>query len=550
MKQDALQTSTVVPRYLHANPPATLLDILQVPIYMTDTSGKITYFNECLAKLWGTKPEIGQDFWKGYTIIDENGKALPIDKCPMSVCLKEKRAVQGKEIRILRPDGEVKTLIPNPQPIFDDAGDMTGAINVLIDITKVKVVETDLKENQSNFRTEINLLKQQMEEKIDEYKNKNTELKRSEERYHKMVEEVEDYAIILLDKDGIVRNWNKGAEKIKGYKDYEIIGKSFSNFYLPEDAKNGLPQKLLNEGRVNGKAIHEGWRKRKDGSRFWGSIVITALHDDKNNVIGFTKVTRDLTERKITEDKMKEYTNQLEFQNKELEQFAYAASHDMKEPLRKIHLYNTSIADNPNNKLDEKSRDFLNRSISATKRMTDLIEDLLTYSKTTSNLESFDSVDLNEIVEEIIQLHKEEFDQKKVKFNIGQLPIIKAVSFQMKQLMFNLINNSIKYKHPEREVVIEIIAETEDGRDLIQYCADPVVRYYKISVIDNGIGFESQYSERIFDIFQRLNNLPGTKGSGIGLAICKRIVQNHHGFIKASGVVNEGARFDIYLPIN
>ena len=550
MKQDAVRASTAVPVYIPINPPATLLDILQVPIYITDPFGKITYYNESLTKLLGTIPEIGQDFWKGYTIIDEDGKALPIEKCPMSICLKERRAVSGKEIRILRPDGHIKMIMTNPQPIFDEAGKMTSAINMLVDITKIKEAELEIEENQSKYKDEIRRLKEQMEKRIEEYKIKNNELKQSEERYHKMVEEVEDYAIILLDKEGIVRNWNKGAEKIKGYKDYEIVGKSFSNFYLPEDAKNGLPQKLLNQGRVHGKAIHEGWRKRKDGSRFWGSIVITALHDENNNVIGFTKVTRDLTERKITEDKMKEYTNQLEFQNKELEQFAYAASHDMKEPLRKIHLYNTSIADNPNNKLDEKSRDFLNRSISAAKRMTDLIEDLLTYSKTTSNLESFDTVDMNEVVEEIIQLHKEEFDQKKVKFNIGKLPVIQAVSFQMKQLMFNLINNSIKYKHPEREVLIQIESEDENGKDLIQYGADPVVKYHRISVIDNGIGFESQYSERIFDIFQRLNNLPGTKGSGIGLAICKRIVQNHHGFIKASGVVNEGAQFDIYLPIN
>ena len=549
MKQDALQTSTVVPGFLHINPPSTLLDVLQVPIFMTDPVGKITYFNDSLTRLLGKAPEIGQDFWKSYTVIDENGNAIPVEKCPMSICLKEKRAVSGKDIRILRPDGEIKTVLSNPQPIFDETEVMTGVINMIVDITKVRQNEVNQNANQLIDKNEISEFKDKMEGNIEDYKNKNEELKRSEERYHKMIEEVEDYAIILLDKDGIVRNWNKGAEKIKGYKDYEIIGKSFSNFYLPEDVKNGLPQKLLNEGKVNGKAIHEGWRKRKDGSRFWGSIVITALHDDKNNVIGFTKVTRDLTERKITEDKMNEYTNQLEFQNKELEQFAYAASHDMKEPLRKIHLYNTSIADNPNNKLDEKSRDFLNRSISATKRMNDLIEDLLTYSKTTSNLESFDNVDMNEIVEEIIQLHKEEFDQKKVKFSIGELPVLQAVSFQMKQLMFNLISNSIKYKHPEREVLLEIISKVENGRNLIQYGADPAVQYHKISVIDNGIGFESQYSERIFDIFQRLNNLPGTKGSGIGLAICKRIVQNHHGFINASGVVNEGARFDIYLPV-
>src|SRR5580704_355085 len=124
----------------------------------------------------------------------------------------------------------------------------------------------------------------------------NDELRKSEERYHKMIEEVEDYAILMLNREGIVQNWNKGAEKIKGYKESEIVGKSFRLFYLPEDREKKLPEKLIEEAVRNGKAIHEGWRMRKDGSKFWGSIVITALHDEERNVIGFSKVTRDLTE--------------------------------------------------------------------------------------------------------------------------------------------------------------------------------------------------------------------------------------------------------------
>ena len=131
-------------------------------------------------------------------------------------------------------------------------------------------------------------------------KVKNDELRNSEERYHRMVDEVEDYAIILLDNHGIIQNWNRGAEKIKGYSEKEIVGKSFSTFYLPEDVENGLPTRLLNLATIEGKALHEGWRKRKDGNRFWGSTVLTALHDAEGNVIGFTKVTRDLTERKLS----------------------------------------------------------------------------------------------------------------------------------------------------------------------------------------------------------------------------------------------------------
>jgi light-regulated signal transduction histidine kinase (bacteriophytochrome) len=319
---------------------------------------------------------------------------------------------------------------------------------------------------------------------------------------------------------------------------------------LPSDRETGIPEKILDDAKKTGKALHEGWRMRKDGSIFWGSIVLTALHDNQKNIIGFSKVTRDLTERKLSEDRLREYTNQLEFQNKELEQFAYAASHDMKEPLRKIHLYNSFIAESPSNILDEKSKEFLTRSMAAVKRMTGLIEDLLTYSKTTANLESFENVDLTAAVEEIRAMHKEEMEQNNVSIKTDGLPTIYAIPFQVKQLLFNLINNSIKYKHPDRNVDILLKAKVVHGSGIKERDAEQNKTYQKISVIDNGIGFEPQYADKIFNVFQRLNNHSSSaKGSGIGLAICKRIVQNHHGFIKATGKENVGARFDIYLPI-
>jgi len=203
--------------------------------------------------------------------------------------------------------------------------------------------------------------------------------------------------------------------------------------------------------------------------------------------------------------------------------------------------------ENASTQLDEKSRDYLGRSINAVKRMTELIEDLLTYSKTTANSESMEDIDLNEVVEEIVLLHKDELEQKHVRIELERLPCIYGVPFQFKQLMANLINNSIKYRHPEREAFIQIRSVEVRGSQINDKDVEPRKKYYQISVQDNGIGFEEEYAEKIFELFQRLNS-SGVKGSGIGLAICKKIMQNHKGFIKASGVPGKGARFDIYIP--
>ncbi|HEU0063685.1 MAG TPA: PAS domain S-box protein, partial [Flavisolibacter sp.] len=272
MKQNIAQAGQIarVQEVLHSHDYSKFLDLLPVPVYTTDINGVINYYNHSASILWGRNPEIGE-LWNGsYKILNSDGSELDLENCPMAICIKEKRPVIGKEIQIVRPDGSIRIVNPHPQPIFADNGEMVGALNMLIDVTEVKKAEKVLKDNETVYRKKVDSLGNQVLDQVADLKSKNRELKKSEERYHKMVEEVEDYAIILLDKNGIVQNWNKGAEKIKGYKEHEIIGRSFSNFYLPEDRAIGLPEKLLKKGREEGKALHEGWRMRKDGSRFWG----------------------------------------------------------------------------------------------------------------------------------------------------------------------------------------------------------------------------------------------------------------------------------------
>jgi PAS domain S-box-containing protein len=376
----------------------------------------------------------------------------------------------------------------------------------------------------------------------------NAALEESEDRYQRMIAEVEDYAIIRLSKNGIIENWNKGAEKIKGYKAEEIIGKSFHLFYTPEDLELGMPERLLDIAAGEGRAQKEGWRVRKDGSRFWGSITITALHDENNNVVGFTKVTRDLTSLKQANDQLDAKRQELERSNKELTSFSYVASHDLQEPLRKIMLFAQLLLDKEGESMSERGKEILGKIHAGTLTMKRLIEDLLSYSRAQSYSTSNTEVDLNTVMREIENAHNEESPERKVIINYPKLPTVKGISFQLYQLFDNIVSNAVKYAKPDITPTVDVAFKVVNGKQVPHQGADFNTDYYQVTLADNGIGFEQQYAEKIFEIFQRLHKKNEFTGTGIGLAICKKIVQNHRGFIEAFGVPDVGATFVIYLP--
>ena len=437
------------------------------------------------------------------------------------------------EARIIWNDKSEHWVRVKGKVIHDEKGKPATLLGVVQDINEQRLSAERL--------TEL------MEERTGELMKKHVALLESEERYHRMVGEVEDYAILFLDKEGIIQNWNKGAEKIKGYTTEEAVGKSFKMFYTREDRERRLPESLMARAVETGKAAQEGVRIRKDGSNFWGSIVITAIHDMENNVIGFSKVTRDLTERKIAEDKIKEYTYELEVQNEELKQFAFVASHDMKEPLRKVIFNNNFLKERIHDRLDDKEKIALQRSTDGARRMQTLIDDILSYSQTAFADHTKEEVDLNVTLENVITNLKEVIEETEATIEQPVMPVINGIPHQLSQLFDNLLSNAIKYRHPDRKPVITItslsVYDLEPNKELKRRA------YYKISIVDNGIGFESSDGEKIFDLFYRLNNRKQYAGSGIGLSICRKIVQNHNGYIRAFGHTGSGAEFDIYLPI-
>lgn len=367
-------------------------------------------------------------------------------------------------------------------------------------------------------------------------------LRASEERYQRMIAEVQDYAIILLDVDGNIQNWNLGAEQIKGYKADEIVGSNFRVFYRESDRLDQLPERLINEALRNGRAMHEGWRVRKDGTMFWGSVVITALHDNDTSVIGFSKVTRDLTERKLAEDQIKNYTRDIEFRNKQLEDFAYIASHDLQEPLRKIHIFTEMLQ----NSLDDRENveKYSQKITAAAERMSNLVTGILKYSQISGPDELFEPVDLKKIIADINEDYELLMFEKQVKFSADGLPVIKAIPVQMQQLFGNLIGNAIKFSGADPE--ISIASRPLFPAEVIKYnLADKDINYVMVVVADNGLGFEQKYADQIFRIFKRLTDNPGT---GIGLALCKKIVENHRGHIEVTSAPGKGSVFTVILP--
>jgi PAS domain S-box-containing protein len=364
-------------------------------------------------------------------------------------------------------------------------------------------------------------------------------LRQSEERFRLLVSEVTDYAILMLDPEGRIVSWNAGAERIKGYKREEIIGRHFSCFYPTEDVEQGKPACGLKVAAEQGRFEDEGWRVRKDGSRFWANVVITALRDTTGRLRGFGKVSRDITERKRTQELLMQAKEEAERGSKFKDQFLSTMSHELRTPLNAVLGFSDLLADERYGPLNDRQQRYVAHIHTGGKHLLKLISDILDLSKIEAGRMELAREDVtvssafSEVISSLYPLAEKKSQAllQRVEPNLH----VHADGMRFKQVLMNLAANAIKFT-------------PEGGR--IELAAIQVDDQVRVEVRDNGPGIPVEQQQRIFEAFYRLAQTGSpTEGTGLGLAITSRLVELHGGKLGIESHPGKGACFYFSLPL-
>ncbi len=346
--------------------------------------------------------------------------------------------------------------------------------------------------------------------------------------------------IRLLDFEGNGIFRSPSVAKVLGYEEAELDAITPLELVHPDDVEAlRSVLYLLEKGEMEQQAKYVYRARCKDGSYRVLEGIAKQISDKNLNLQGVLTNARDITERAEYEANLQLYMEKLEQSNRELQDFAYVASHDLQEPLRKVQAFGDRLNRKYGETLGEEGNDYLKRMRDAAVRMQTLIEGLLEYSRVATKAKPFESTNLNEICREVVSDLEVRIEQTKAEIQVSELPIIDADALQIRQLLQNLISNSLKFQKADASPIVKIYSKTLDSSK--SSC--------QIFIEDNGIGFEEKYLDRIFGVFQRLHGRTEYKGSGIGLSVCKKIVERHGGEITARSKEGKGATFIITLPL-
>ena len=385
----------------------------------------------------------------------------------------------------------------------------------------------------------------------------NKQIKESEENFRQLADFMPK-KITHADAAGISFYYNKSWLDFSGLSAEELIRKGWTTLLHPEDV---VPvNKSWRRCIRSGKDFESEFRLLSNkGDYKWHMGRASAVKDEKGKITkwitAFSEIQQQIEQREILEKEVAKRTHDLRtlnenlrVMNKELEAFAYVSSHDLQEPLRKIQTFAGRLLDTENQNLSQKGKSYYQIILDSAQRMQALIEDLLAFTRVTKTKAKFETIGLPLIIDQIKHEFKEIIEEKHIVIEIAESIPVTVIVFQFHQLMLNLIINAIKFANPNRALHVIIKSSMISGKESKQSKLLSAKNYYHISVADNGLGFEPQYKEKIFELFQTLYEKGEYPGTGIGLAIVKKIVDNHHGIITATGQLNKGATFDIYIP--
>jgi PAS domain S-box-containing protein len=359
------------------------------------------------------------------------------------------------------------------------------------------------------------------------------------ERLAAIVDSCDD-AIISKTLDGVITAWNGGAEKIFGYVSSEVVGKPMLMLF-PADRADEESDILRRIGQGKNVDTFETVRIRKDGSSIDVSVTISPIRDERGIVIGASKIARDITARKQAEKRLAQQAEELTRRmaelarsNADLEQFAYVASHDLQEPLRMVTAYTQLLAERYRGKLDANADRFMGYAIEGAQRMQVLIQDLLAFSRVGKQDLYRQKVDCGSVMKDVLRALAPSVAESAAVVSYGVLPVLWADRTLLAQVFQNLIGNAIKFRR-QMPPVITVTAESNP-------------REWRFRVSDNGIGIAAEHAENIFAVFQRLHARSEYPGNGIGLSICKKIVERYGGRIWVKSEIGIGSTFVFTIP--
>ncbi len=508
-----------------------LLEALPAAVYTTDAEGRLTFFNHAAVEFSGRRPELGSDRWcVSWRLYRPDGTFLPHDECPMAIALKEDRPIRGVEAVLERPDGTRIHFIPFPTPLHDAAGRLVGAVNMLVDITERKSAE--------HVQQRLNeILERRVEERTREISETLARLRISEERFRLLVQGVTDYAIFMLDPDGHVTNWNLGAERIHGYAADEIIGRHFSQFYTDEDRRNERPAAALETARRTGSFEFEGWRMRRDRRMFWASVIIDVIRDEAGRLVGFAKITRDLTERRAADEQLRQ-AQRMEA----VGQLTGGVAHDFNNLLTAI-IGNLEMLATVLPEHGTASR-YANSALRAALRGSRLTQQLLAFSRRQEIRPQI--ISINDVLRETLTLC-----QKTLGEGI-------EVELRLQPEIWTCFTDPVQFE----AAVLNLAANARDAMDLsgrLTIASENVTaggsgegidlaagEYVVVSVSDTGCGMSADVLARAFEPFYTTKDVG--KGTGLGLSQVYGFAKQSGGAARIESRRGLGTTVRIYLP--